>query len=244
MDYSKFDNYTLSDLKKLASTMELPLRRSRIEMLAEIKNAFTEYEDYKKSKIDKYKKYGRLGNKGKEGITYLVKTKNGKEYAMKTFRKKKSSDTLVKEYKFQKRAAARGISPYVVENDTVSKYIVMEKMDSHLFEYIEKQKGHLTRTQQKRIIEIFTTLDECRIFHGDANMTNYMIKDKQIYIIDFGFAKEINTKFIQHLGTDKPNMHIMLLGFILKLKEMKCNPSSYKYLITYLSNTQKKQFNI
>ena len=120
----------------------------------------------------------------------------------------------------------------------------MQKMDSHLLDHINKQKGHLTKTQQKRIVEIFTTLDECKVFHGDANMTNYMLKDKIIYIIDFGFAKEINTKFIQQLGTDKPNMNIMLLGFILKLKEMRCNPSSYKYLIPYLSNSQKKQFNI
>lgn len=244
MDYKKFEKYTLTELKKIATKMDLPPRRSKEEMLNDIIKAFKEYEYYKKTKLDKYKRNGRLGNKGKEGITYMVTTKNGKQYAMKTFKKTKSSDTLINEYMFQKRAAVADVSPRVVEYDTVSKYIVMEKMDKHLIDVINKQKGNLTKIQQERIISIFRKLDECKIFHGDANMANYMMKGRQIYIIDFGFAKEINSRFVKKFGTQTPNMDIMLVGFILKLKEKQCLKSSYKYLLREISETQKLQFNL
>lgn len=244
MDNSKLEKYTLSELKKIGSKMDLPPRRSKKEMIREISKAFKEYENYKKNKLDKYTKNYRLGNKGKEGVTYLVTTKNGKEYAMKTFRKTKSSEILIREYNFQKQASRVGISPRVIENDTVSKYIIMEKMDCHLLDVIKKQKGNMTRTQQERIIDIFTKLDECKIFHGDSNLTNYMLKDNIIYIIDYGFSKEVNSNFIKKIGTSNPNMDIMLLGFILKLKELNCLTSSYKYLLKYLSQEHKKQFKL
>ena len=244
MDYSLLDKISYGELKKMSKDMGLESKRSRVDYITDIQRAFQEYEQYKKNKVDKYKRICQLGNKGKEGICYLVKDNNNKEFAMKTFRKTKSSNTLKTEYILQKTASSIGVSPRVVEYDSVSKYIVMEKMDQHLLDVMKKQKGNLTKPQQIQIIEIYKKLDEVKVFHGDSNLLNYMFKGKKIYIIDFGFSKEINDRFIKKLGTDTPNLKLMTLGFILKLKELKCPPNAWKYLKKYISEENIKKFGI
>jgi tRNA A-37 threonylcarbamoyl transferase component Bud32 len=185
-----------------------------------------------------------LGNKGKEGTTYLVRDVNDREFAMKTFRKTKSSNTLKNEYTLQKMASKVGIAPRVVEYDSVSKYIVMEKMDVHLVDLMKKQQGNLLRWQQKQILEIFDKLDKVGVFHADSNILNYMMKGKKIYLIDFGFSKEITTRLCKKLGTKYPNMRMMTLGLVLKLKDMKCPPSSWKYLRRHISEEELDRFHI
>jgi hypothetical protein len=228
MNYN-LEKYSLPELKQMALKMDLPMRRSKNEMIKEITAAFKEYEDYKKEKIDKYTRYGQLGDKGKEGVTYLVKDRHGKEYAMKTFRKDKSSHTLETEFTLQKKAAKVGVTPHVYDFDTVSKYIVMDRMDRHLYEEV-KRRGSLTKRYQERILYIFEKLDRAGVFHGDANILNYMIRDGEVYIIDFGFSKEITPQLVKKLGTDKPNSDLMTIGLILKLKELGLSENSYKYL--------------
>jgi tRNA A-37 threonylcarbamoyl transferase component Bud32 len=161
---------------------------------------------------------------------------------MKTFRKQKSSVNLVKEAELQKLAADLGASPNVVDFDTVSKYIVMEKMDRHLLDIIKDQEGNLTNQQQKQIIAIYKKLDKARVFHGDANLLNYMYKGTKLYIIDFGMAREITTSLVKKLGTETPNIQIMTLGLALKLRDLGCPRSSYDHIIKYLSDEQRIQF--
>jgi predicted Ser/Thr protein kinase len=215
--------------------MDLQHRRTKEDMLKDIKQAFNEYEEYKKEKLDKYTRYEQLGDQGKEGTTYLVRDKFKNEYAMKTFRKTKASSTLKKEYSLQRKAGKGGVAPRVYTYDTVSKYIVMDKMDGHLYSYLDKHSGILPKRYQERILEIFRILDEIGIFHNDCNICNYMLRDKEIYLIDYGFAKEITPSLIKKLKTDKPNSTLMLIGFILKLKEKKVPEKSYKYLLKNLS---------
>jgi tRNA A-37 threonylcarbamoyl transferase component Bud32 len=244
MDYSLLEENTYGDLKKMAKEMGLQSRKSKSEYIADIQQAFGEYEKYKTTKVDKYTRIRQLGNKGKEGTTYLVKDLNNREFAMKTFRKTKSSNTLKNEYTLQKIAAKAGIAPRVVEYDSVSKYIVMEKMDIHLVDVMKKQDGNLLKWQQNEIIDIFKTLDKVGVFHADSNILNYMMKSKKIYLIDFGFSKEITSRLCKKLGTDSPNMRMMTLGLVLKLKEMKCPPSAWKYLRVHISKEECDRFNI
>ena len=225
----KLEKYSLPELKKMALDMDLQMRRSKGEMIKDITAAFKEYEEYKREKIDKYKRCEQLGEKGKEGTTFLVKDRNGREFAMKTFRREKSSSTLKREFLLQKKASRKNITPRVYEYDTVSKYIVMEKMDKHLYDEI-KNKGVLCKKYQERILEIFDKLDQAGVFHGDANILNYMIKDGEVYIIDFGFSKEITPQVLKKLETSRPNYHLMTIGLILKLKELSLDEKSYKYL--------------
>ena len=243
MDYSQLENYTYLELKQIAESMSIPIHRTKAAVIEQITEAFKEYEKYKKSKIDKYKRGKQLGEKGKEGTTFLVTTKDGSEYAMKTFRKQKSSANLIKEAELQKLAADLGASPNVVDFDTVSKYIVMEKMDRHLVDIIKEQEGNVTKQQQKQIIAIYKKLDKARVFHGDANLLNYMYKGTKLYIIDFGMAREITTSLVKKLGTETPNIQIMTLGLALKLRDLGCPRSSYDHIINYLSDEQRIQFN-
>ncbi len=240
----ELERYNLNELRSMGQQMGLTARRSKRAMIEDISDAFREYEEYRHHKIDKYTRKHQLGNKGKEGTTYLVIDEKGQKFAMKTFRKTKASSTLKKEYKLQKKASKVGVSPRVHGYDTVSKYIVMDLLDTHLLDVMKKQQGNLRKYQQKRILEIFRTLDECRVFHGDANLTNYMLVEKQIYLLDFGFAKEITPKLVKKLGTDIPNMNLMLLGFILKLKELDCPPSAYKYLLPHIAAGDREKFQL
>lgn len=192
----------------------------------------------------KYKKHYQLGEKGKEGTTFLVTDKRGREYAMKTFRKGKSSNTLYREYSLQYKASKVGVAPRVYNYDNVGKWILMEKMDCHFYEIIEKAKGNITKKQQERLYEIFTKLDKAGVFHNDANICNYMLKNKQIYLIDYGFSKEITPKLKKTLQTETPNARLMLIGLVLKLKEMKLPEKSYKYLICYISDEDREKFGL
>jgi tRNA A-37 threonylcarbamoyl transferase component Bud32 len=239
-----YDNFNYLELKNIANGMDLKINRSKEDTAKNIIKAFREYEKYKKEKIDKYSKKCQLGNKGKEGITYLVVDKKGNEYAMKTFRKQKSSSKLRKEAELQKLASDVGISPNIIDIDTVSKYIVMEKMDKHLYSIIKKNNGILSTNHQRQIIKIYKKLDQIGVFHGDCNLLNYMMKDNKIYIIDFGMSKEITTTLVKKLGTDRPNINIMTLGFILKLKELKCSKKSYEYLIKFISEDFYQKFQL
>jgi len=244
MDFNKLFNIPFPILKQLAQEMDIPSTRSKKELIQKMVECFKEYEDYKAQTDNKYKIIKQLGERGKEGTTYLVSTPDGQEYAMKTFRKHKSALTLKHEVKLQKIAGKAEISPQVIDKDLISKYIVMTKMDYHLIDLMKKQKGILRQIQQKQIIEIFKKLDEIRIFHADANILNYMIKDGKIYIIDFGMSKIIDDGLIKKLGTSTPNLNIMTLGLVLKLKELGCPPESYKTLKKIISNENIKQFNL
>ena len=220
--------------------MGLSPKRNKSLYIQSISDAFKEYEDYKKEKIDKYTRIEQLGLKGKEGTTYLVKDKKGKEYAMKTFRKTKSSAKLEKEVELQEKMAKLGVAPKIIDYDVVSKYIVMEKMDKHLFQ----GKYTLTKEQQKNIYEIFEKLDKGEVLHNDVNPLNFMIKKEKIYLIDYGLAKNIDDKLKKKLKTDIPNTKLMTIGFILKLKELKAEPKSYKYLLQNVSQEDKKNYSL
>lgn len=241
----------MNELKDLATKLLLRHRKSKKQMIADINSALKEYESYKKEKIDAYKKISRLGESGKEGTTYLV-TNNNLEYAMKCFRKTKSSKTLKKEFSFLKLAGKANISPKAIDYDTVSKYIVMEKMDSHLYLEIQK-KRKLTKAHQLRILEIFSCLDKLKIFHNDANLMNYMLKNNVVYMIDFGFAKDITPKLIKKVGTEYPNSHLMTVGLIKKLQALKLTRNgvseyldlkSYKYLVKSLPKEYREKYSI
>ena len=75
----------------------------------------------------KYVSHVQLGAKGKEARTFLVTDKFGCEYAMKTFRKNKSSSKILEEVTLQRRCSDMKISPKIIDFSTDGKYIVMEK---------------------------------------------------------------------------------------------------------------------
>jgi hypothetical protein len=105
-------------------------------------------------------------------------------------------------------------------------------------------QGILSENLQKQIIALFKKMDKIKVFQGDANILNYMIKGNNVFIIDFGYSKEVDEKLIKKLGTKTPNIELMLLGFILKLKDLKCPASSFSLLKKYLSEEKRKSYGI
>lgn len=198
----------------------------------------------KKKRAPKYKTLEQLGKKGKEARTFLVQDKFGCTYAMKTYRSNKSSDKLLEEVEFQMECSAHGISPKIIDFSAEDKYIVMEKMDGHLFDEDAVAIEPLTENQQRDILRIFRTLDKVNVFHGDANILNYMLCKGRVYIIDFGYAERITDKLKKRLGTKTPNMEVMLVGFILKLRGCGYCAKSYNILRMSLSPEKRAQYGI
>lgn len=163
-------------------------------------------------------KEGKVLGVGKEGKA--VELKYG---VVKKFKLKKSPKTLENEAQLQIEASKRGISPKVYDYDLEHKCIKMEKMGRTLHDILEQQDGELYDYQQQRIIDIFKVLDDIKIFHADPNVFNFMEKDEQLYIIDFGLAKRITPKLEkQHAECEDGNlnMYYMPLGLFLRLKEL------------------------
>lgn len=222
MEKDSLERLTIAELRKMAEKMDLEPSRRKGDLINQIQTAFNEWEDYKKEKVERYEKIKPLGNKGREALAFLVyDNKHKKEYAQKQYRKNKSSDSIRREYEFQKKAADKGLSPRVIDCDTIAKTITMEKMDYDLIDLIQKQKGKLTRKQQEDIIHLFEGLDDLGIFHADSNSLNLMYTSKdELKIIDYGFAMEITPRIIKKYGTDKPNRLYLLMGLISQLKRL------------------------
>ena len=160
----------------------------------EEQNSVKEKEEENKSN-QKYNIIKQLGDAGKEGITFLVeRKKDKKEFAMKTFKKTKSKKNILHEANCQNMASKTGICPKVIDIDLENNFIVMERLENHLYEVMKKQNGILTKSQQQQIYNIFKKLDDANVFHADSNILNYMFKDDKLFIIDFGMSKIIDEK--------------------------------------------------
>lgn len=247
MDENYIKNLKLNELKSLASRLELKgtssLSKDKLSdrIISELKT----FEEYQEKEQSKYKKVRQLGQEGKEGTTYLViDNSTGKRYAMKQFRPSKSIDKMTREAELQQVASENGLSPMVIDVNNHYRYIIMEKLDKSLFEILREGRGDLSEDLQMQIIRILKKLDEIRIFHADPNPSNFMVRGKKLYIIDYGFSKKIDKRLITKHGTENLNMHFMVLGFLLKIKEICGKVPLYKYkvLVKYLSQEQRQLF--
>jgi len=265
MDYSFFEKQNYLHLKELADELEIKEYKNKKDLILLIILFYNKYENidskYKLSrkfvkeneeehyqrpiKDEKYTIIKQLGDAGKEGVTFLVeRKKDKKEFAMKTFKKTKSKKNILNEANCQNMVSKTGICPKVIDIDLENNFIVMERLETHLYEVMKKQNGILTKSQQQQIYNIFKKLDEANVFHADSNILNYMFKDDKLFIIDFGMSKIIDEKLKKKLQTAHPNKNLMTLGFVLKLKELKCPETSYSHLINYISNEDKIKYGI
>ena len=95
----------------------------------------------------------------------------------------------------------------------------MDKMDYSLQDLIKKYNGRIPKKYQQEIIKLIAMLDKIKVFHGDPNPSNFMIRDKRLYLIDYGFAKEIDDKLIEKHGTKELNKHFIIVGLLIQLKQ-------------------------
>ena len=143
-----------------------------------------------------------LGTPGKEGTTYKVEIlSSSDQYAMKVFKKKKSSAKISLEALTQDFAASYDLSPKIygiVLEQCLPKpsggKIIMELMDGLLEELLNKQDGILTEEQQYDLIRLSIEMDNIGIYHNDPNPLNIMYKNGKFYYIDFGMSLPIDIK--------------------------------------------------
>lgn len=249
MDKTKLQSLKLNELGVIAKSMDIDIKLCKKDIIIEkILLNFSNYLNYQKNIERKYNKKEILGKPGKEGIVYRVVYRN-KDYAMKTFKSVKSTVCLEKEAELLTIASKSGISPKVKEINTVFKFIVMDKIDTNLFDHLKSTKGEISNHLQTEIIRICMTLDKIKIFHGDPNPLNFMIDEKdKLFIIDYGFGKKIDDKLVKTHGTKNINMKFMILGLILKLrgifKQEIYGKISYHIFNKYLTQDEKIKFDI
>jgi serine/threonine protein kinase len=213
---------SLSQLKEIAREFDIDdSNLSRSSLAKKLEHRYYELKKY-----IGYTYIRQLGFKGADGRTFLARSESdGNEYAVKVFKNSKNPGRIKSEIELQNLASAGGISPRIIDYNARGRYIVMEKLDTTLFQLFRRQGNKLTKRQQKEMIRCFEELDRCGIFHGDPNPCNFMKRDSdhKFFAIDFGFSKKIGDSVIRKHGST-PNMKYMPLGLILKLREVE--PSS------------------
>lgn len=158
----------------------------------------------------------KLLKKGGDGKIFAIK--NGR--ILKQFRKNKNLQKIMNEYNMQRRASMSGLAPRVfglLPDEEGKLGIVMEKMHHTLMDEIRKD-NELTEKWQREMIRVLKELDKLKIFHGDVSPINFMIKNGQLYLIDFGMSKEMSPEFISQVGKNA-NLNVGITSFILKLRE-------------------------
>jgi tRNA A-37 threonylcarbamoyl transferase component Bud32 len=231
MDYSQLETMSVKELREIMKTLDLENRRSRDDMITDIR----------KERDEQYIRHEQLGDAGKDAVTYLVKV-GGKKYAMKTFKKRKSSKQIQVEVDLQLLVHEANACPRIIDYDLERKYIVMDKLERHLIDITGKKE--ISLDHQKQLIKLYQKMDDIGVFHGDPNPLNYMIKGKKLFVIDFGMSKKITPAFIKKMGTDSPNEEIMTLAMVLKLKNMNYPASSYSYLLDFIDKDYRKKLKL
>lgn len=193
--------------------------------------------------MDNYKIIEKLGIKGKDGNVYSVKKgKYSKLRAMKKFRKNKSLKDMEQEVLCQILASKAGITPKLHDCNADDRFIVMDKLDTTLFEYLTTHKFKLPKKYQLQLVDIFRALDDRGVYHKDPNPLNFMFKDGNLYIIDFGFAQPIDQAVINKYG-NTPNYTYMIPGLILVLKGM-YKDCKFPWLLKHITKENRKLYDL
>ena len=164
-----------------------------------------------------------LGVPGKEGVTYRMDW-NGNDYAVKTFKKRKSGRMIEREAGFQRVAAEHGVAPKVILVDQKEKFIVMERVAMRLIDFMrQRNMSTLSEKHQAQLIEAMKALDRVGLLHNDGNILNLMVDQKgNLKIIDYGMTKKIDSK-MKKKYKKSPNGQITLPNLIRGMKHHKIN---------------------
>ena len=190
----------------------------------------------------------QLGSEGKDG--YVCKVTNDEISAvMKIFKNKKSIKKIRKEIEYYKITSNANLSPIILSNWEIednSKCFIMQPMKRTLLEIVKQQNNKLTPEQIERLLYLYTKLSELKILHNDSNILRNIMEgyDGKLYLIDFGFSKNITKKVFSEQG---PNPNLSLLAELdHKLKTtyfsklIETYENQYNYIIDYRKHCRKQ----
>ena len=170
---------------------------SRTNRIASIKK-ISSYKNLNSFQID----YNNLIGKGAFGKVYLGKIKKtGKEVAVKIEPKNSNYSYISNEIKiFEKLKGGFGIPKIYWSGNNKNNYIlIMEKLGPSLqkvfYHYNQKFSLSMIKNIGIKILNILEFIHKKDIIHGDIKPGCFLIdnyKDFNIYILDFGFSREIN----------------------------------------------------
>ena len=113
----------------------------------------------------------------------------------------------------KKTKCKNSVEYYDHYNDNEYYYLIMEKCDEDLNDFLEKNNGSLSELMIKNILiqlnEVFKTMESNNIIHRDLKPENILIKynssnqnDFTIKLADYGLSREYNNKYFStHKGT-------------------------------------------
>ena len=153
------------------------------------------------------------GKKGKEGTTFRAG-----EYAVKLFKKKKSSTKLAKEADLQSTAADYGVAPVVHFVSTTEKFIIMDALEETIVDKGRREKWtSLPAEYRAQLYALCKRLDTAGVVQNDGNPLNLMLDGNgRLFIIDYGFAMKIDRKVHKERGP-QPNVNLTLWSFSRRL---------------------------
>ncbi len=137
----------------------------------------------------------KLVGKGAEANLYLekdrlIKHRIKKEYRIGVLDERLRRSRTKREAKLLKRSKRSGIPvPNVYDVNFKDNKIVMEFIDAELvYDYLQSAKKSAIVNISKKIGELIARLHDSNIIHNDLTTSNMLLKDDEIYLIDFGLG--------------------------------------------------------
>ena len=158
---------------------------------------------------------------GAEALLYkenniLIKKRIKKSYRLSKIDEKIRKLRTRRESKILKRLEGLDFVPSVLEVDEKNKIIKMDFIEGELVRDILNEIGKKKREEIcKQIGENIAKMHNLKIIHGDLTTSNFILKDKKVYFIDFGLS------FVSERIEDKA-VDLHLLKQALESKHYKC----------------------
>ncbi|WP_303981728.1 serine/threonine protein kinase [Niallia circulans] len=151
---------------------------------------------------------------GAYGIIYLCKDRMGKKYVVKQLRPSKGKKQRERmrfkdEGELLRKIDCHAI-PSLLDVFTIEKhpYYVMEYINGENIEdllFFQKQKftEFESLRMMKQLLSIINYLHDHHIYHTDIRPPNVILKQKKVYLIDFGLAKRVDIDNLKEVSNSR-----------------------------------------
>lgn len=168
---------------------------------------------------------------------FILKDRVSKSYRLKQLDERLRKKRTEKEFKILEKASKKIRVPRVFSNKDYAiqmEFIEGERLSENLNKYKKEKQKEIVKKIGKEIAQ----LHEADIIHGDLTTSNALLKNQDIFIIDFGLSfisKRVEDKAVDlHLFSQAleakhfENFNILLKAFLDSYK--KASPNSEKVL--------------